>query len=113
HLRANPKEIAVNGNLWKTGALTILLLALTHAGSSARAQAPAAYPVRPVKVIVPVAAGGLQDTFARAIAQELTRSWGQSVLVESRPGANGIIAVDTVIRAAPDGYTVLMVDSSP
>jgi tripartite-type tricarboxylate transporter receptor subunit TctC len=101
----------MNGNLWKTSVQPILLLALMLAGSPALGQA--GYPAKPVRVIVPVAAGGLQDNFARAIAQELTRSWGQSVLVESRPGANGIIAVESVIKAAPDGYTILMVDSAP
>lgn len=71
------------------------------------------YPSRPVRVIVPVSAGGLQDTMARAIAHELSKLWGQNVLVESRPGANGIIATDYVAKSVPDGYTVLMNDSAP
>jgi tripartite-type tricarboxylate transporter receptor subunit TctC len=71
------------------------------------------YPSRPVRVIVPVSAGGLQDTVARAISQELAKVWGQNILVESRPGANGIIATEYVAKAAPDGYTVLMNDSAP
>ncbi|MFM9969383.1 MAG: tripartite tricarboxylate transporter substrate binding protein [Burkholderiales bacterium] len=106
------------------GALPILILALLQLSEAAMAQAPAgaaqaagtatpAYPAKPVRIIVPVAAGGLQDTFARAIAQELAKSWGQTALVESRPGANGIIAVESVAKAAPDGYTILMVDSAP
>jgi tripartite-type tricarboxylate transporter receptor subunit TctC len=100
----------MNGNLWKTAVQPVLLLSLMLASSPSLAQS---YPAKPIRVIVPVAAGGLQDNFARAIAQELTRSWNQSVLVESRPGANGVIAVESVIKAAPDGYTILMVDSAP
>ncbi|HEV8261039.1 MAG TPA: tripartite tricarboxylate transporter substrate binding protein [Burkholderiales bacterium] len=79
----------------------------------AMAAAAQPYPSRPVRVIVPVSAGGLQDTMARAISLELAKAWGQNVLVESRPGANGIIATEYVARAAPDGYTVLMNDSAP
>jgi tripartite-type tricarboxylate transporter receptor subunit TctC len=109
--------MAMHGNPWKSALQPVLFWALLHASCVSLAQAPTAsapaYPTKPVRVIVPVAAGGLQDTFARAIAQELTRTWGQSVLVESRPGANGIIAVESVTKAAPDGYTVLMVDSAP
>ena len=72
-----------------------------------------AYPAKPVRVVVPVTAGGLQDTIARAITQELAKSWNQSIVVESRPGANGIIAADFVAKSAPDGYTILMADSAP
>jgi len=64
-------------------------------------------------VIVPVSAGGLQDTMARAVASELSKAWGHNVLVESRPGANGIIATDYVAKSPPDGYTLLMNDSAP
>lgn len=105
----------MNGNSWKFCAAPMLLLALAQMSGESSAQAPGqnAYPAKPVRIVVPVSAGGLQDTFARAIAQELTKAWGQTVLVESRPGANGIIAVESVVKAAPDGYSILMVDSAP
>lgn len=68
----------------------------------------AAYPARPVKIIVPFTAGGLADSLARGIAQELNREWSQPVVVENRPGANTIIAAEATAKAPPDGYTLLM-----
>ena len=69
------------------------------------------YPAKPVRLIVPVPPGGLQDTLARAIAHELTRAWGQAMVVENRPGATGIIAAELVAKAPPDGYTLFMTDN--
>jgi len=66
-----------------------------------------AYPTRPVKVLVGFAAGGPTDVIARVIAQDMSVSLGQSVIVENRPGANAIIATEAVARSAPDGYTLL------
>ena len=66
------------------------------------------WPDRPVKMIVAYAAGGSGDIVARAIAQKLTESLGQSVFVENRPGASGNIGTDFVAKSAPDGYTLLM-----
>ena len=67
-----------------------------------------AFPTKPVRIVVAYPAGGGIDVMARQIAERLTRSWGQPVLVENRPGANTIIATDAVAKSAPDGYTVLM-----
>lgn len=67
-----------------------------------------AYPARPVKIIVPFTAGGLADTLARGIAQELGREWPQPVVVENRPGANTIIAAEATAKSPADGYTLLM-----
>ena len=64
------------------------------------------YPDRPVRIIVAFPAGGTLDTLARIIAQKLGDSWGQSVLVENRPGAGGNIGAASAARAAPDGYTL-------
>jgi tripartite-type tricarboxylate transporter receptor subunit TctC len=65
------------------------------------------YPAKPVKFVVGFAAGGPTDVIARIVAQDMTASFGQSVIVENRPGANAIIATEAVARAAPDGYTLL------
>jgi len=65
------------------------------------------YPNRVVRIVAPQPPGSGVDTYVRAIAQKLTESWGHQVIVDNRPGANGIIGVEQVIRAKPDGYTIL------
>ncbi|WP_454695145.1 Bug family tripartite tricarboxylate transporter substrate binding protein [Achromobacter aegrifaciens] len=68
--------------------------------------ARAAYPDKPVRIIVPLPAASPADVLARVLAERLQRLWGQPVVVENRPGATGMIGLDAVARAAPDGYTV-------
>src|SRR6059058_1134077 len=71
--------------------------------------APAAdYPNHAIKMIVPFAAGGGTDVLARIIAQNLNSKWGEPVVVENQPGASGTIGTRAVMKAAPDGYTLLM-----
>jgi len=67
------------------------------------------FPDRAVKLIVPLSTGSATDTLARLLAQKLSERWGQPVVVENQPGANGIIATEAVVKSAPDGYTLLMV----
>jgi tripartite-type tricarboxylate transporter receptor subunit TctC len=68
------------------------------------------YPVRPVKVVVPYAAGGLPDTMARLVGQKMGDAMGQQLVVENRGGAGGIVGTTDVAKAAPDGYTLLVAD---
>jgi tripartite-type tricarboxylate transporter receptor subunit TctC len=70
------------------------------------------YPKKSIRILCPFAPSGGVDITARAIAQQLTQSWGQSVIVDNKPGANGTIAVETAIQAPPDGYTLTMISSS-
>ena len=73
---------------------------------AAAAQTP--YPAKPVRFVVPFPAGGPLDIVARAIGQELSKSWGQPVIIDNRPGAGGNIGADLVAKAPADGYTILM-----
>src|SRR3979490_2962787 len=84
--------------------LCTLCPALVAAG--ARAQAP--YPSRTVRVLVPYAPGGLTDVVARLYSEQIRRSLGQAVVVENKPGASGIIAIEEMARSKPDGYTLLI-----
>lgn len=84
--------------------LPIALVAILFCCTSASA----AFPERTVRIIVPFAPGGVTDLAARLLAQHLTTKWGQSVVIENRPGAGGLIGVEAALRSPPDGYTILM-----
>ena len=88
----------------------IAFAAVVFAGlGQARAES---YPNRPIRLIVPFAAGGLNDVVARLVAPHLERSLGQPVIIDNRPAASGIVGTDATAKAPPDGYTLLMVASS-
>ncbi len=74
--------------------------------------AAAAYPDHPIRFVVPVAAGGGNDIVARLLAQKLTDAWGQSVVVDNRPGAATAIGAEIVAKAIPDGYTIMLTSVS-
>jgi tripartite-type tricarboxylate transporter receptor subunit TctC len=69
---------------------------------------PISYPSKPIRMVVPFTPGGTTDILARAIGQELTKAWGQPVVIENVPGAGGSIGADKVAKAPADGYTLLM-----
>jgi tripartite-type tricarboxylate transporter receptor subunit TctC len=85
----------------------LLALALLPWFSLAYAQP---YPSKPIRIIVPYAAGGTSDILARQIGPKLTEAWGQPVIVENKPGANGNVGADFVAKSPPDGYTLLLTD---
>lgn len=91
--------------------MTRLLLALVLAVAAAPSW-PQAYPVKPVRFIVPFQPAGPSDVTARLVGAHLGQMWGQQVVVENRPGASGNLGALNVARAAPDGYTVLVTTSS-
>lgn len=90
---------------WIQPSLLALLAAAAMSSGSVMAQA---WPARPISLIVPFPAGGTTDVLARAVGQELSKSLGQPVLVESKPGAGATVGADFVAKAKPDGYTLLM-----
>ncbi len=110
----------------KTGGMITVFLALGLVAGSGHAQQatstnPAAeprtgsgqgYPNKPIRLIVPFPAGGQTDVVARTVAQKMTESLGQQVVVDNRPGAAGSIGVDIALKAPADGYTMLQVSTS-
>ncbi len=91
--------------------LVLIALAAMAAGWTALLAAQQAYPSRPVRIISPFAAGGGNDMLCRTVAAKLTESFNQQVIVENRIGANGIIGTEAAARAAPDGYTIVLIPS--
>lgn len=88
------------------GAAILSVVASGLVASGARAQA---YPSKPIRIVVPTGAGGITDIVARIVGARLSERVGQPVMIDNRPGASGIIGTEVAARAAPDGYTLLMV----
>jgi tripartite-type tricarboxylate transporter receptor subunit TctC len=85
-------------------------LAIFVAACAASAAFAQTYPAKPIRIVIPYAAGGTSDILARQIGPKLTDAWGQPVIVENKPGANGNVGADFVAKSAPDGYTLLLTD---
>ncbi len=91
-------------------ALFSLIVVLASCFGDANAQTD--YPSKPIRLIVPVAAGGNQEITARAIAEEVSRNLGQQIVVEARPSSSALVGTQFVARSAPDGYTLLSVSTT-
>ena len=83
----------------------LLACCLALACAAAGAQS---YPTRTIRIVVPFGPGGPSDILARTVGQKLTEAWGQQVMIDNRPGANGVLGCELVARSAPDGYTLVM-----
>ena len=93
-------------NLGRIGAIIVVWLTLVAAPG---ALAQDSFPNHPVRIIIPYSPGSVADVFARIVAQNMAAQWNGTILIESKSGANGSIAAEEVARAAPDGYTWLLV----
>jgi tripartite-type tricarboxylate transporter receptor subunit TctC len=90
----------------------LLLCAALAFGLFAPAALAQQYPTKPVRIITPFPSGSGPDSVLRVVGEKLTKMWGQQVIVENRPGANGFIAIEAAKKAAPDGYTLVQMDDA-
>lgn len=93
--------------------MTRIMLAAVAALFVQGAWAQDNYPVKPIRIVVPYPPGGASDVTARILGQKMAESWGQQVVIDNRPGANGIVALEHVAKQPGDGYTLLMANLGP
>jgi tripartite-type tricarboxylate transporter receptor subunit TctC len=111
------QAIDLRGGIWMTAfrrmlAVPAVALAVSICGAVIPQAVAQTYPARPVKIIVPFAPGGPADIFARQLGQYLSEQLKQSFVIEDRPGAGSILGTEAVARAAPDGYTLLLMSNT-
>src|SRR5258708_6180365 len=92
----------------RTFGLLLALAAATACGAAAGTAHAQSYPNRPITLVVPFPAGGGNDALARLVAERMSKTLGQQVVVENRGGAGGTVATRQIARGAPDGYTILL-----
>src|SRR3981081_3376508 len=95
------------------GWLRMFALAVAAMFASGAAWAQSGFPLKAVHILVPYPPGGGVDILARTLGDELSRQWGQSVVVENRPGAGGVVASQALATSPPDGHTLMVVASGP
>nr|WP_265665163.1 tripartite tricarboxylate transporter substrate-binding protein [Verminephrobacter aporrectodeae] len=106
--RPLPRAARRSSSLVRAAAALALACTAALPGIAARAQGVAAWPGKPVRIVVPFAPGGSTDILARAMVPELTRAFGQPFIVDNRAGAGGSVGSEIVAKAPGDGYTLLM-----
>jgi tripartite-type tricarboxylate transporter receptor subunit TctC len=102
-----PTPDALRRRVWASATIALVALAFPLLSGAQT------YPSKPIRLIVPYTPGGAGDIFARTMAQKLTESFKQQVVVDNRPGANGAIGMEVVAKSPPDGYTIVMGNSAP
>lgn len=105
--RGAPSLLGKTAALCSVGASALLLVVSTEANAATT------YPTQPIKLVVPYAPGGANDSFARIVGEKLTVALEQPVVIENRPGAGGLVGTTAVSKAAPDGYTLLIINTLP
>src|ERR1043165_5441682 len=93
---------------WAMVRLVLLLIILLTSGAQAQE-----FPTKPIRFVVPYAAGGSGDLLARLLGDKLSKLWGQQVVVDNKPGAGGLIGTEAAARAEPDGYTIYLATDGP
>ena len=86
--------------------------ALAALAATGLAFGQAAYPSKPIRMLVPYGAGGVADLTARIVSQKMSISLGQPIIIDNRPGAGSVVAANMVAKAEPDGYTLLLIGNS-
>jgi tripartite-type tricarboxylate transporter receptor subunit TctC len=90
----------------------VLVMSLAAAAAHGAAAPAETYPTKPIRLLVPFTPGGTNDILARMIGVHLTEKWGKTVIVDNRPGADGVIATDIVSKSNPDGYTLILLSAA-
>ncbi len=97
--------------MWRLTTIAAAVVSLCCSMSAQGQGGAGSYPAKPIRIIVPLTAGGPSDTIARIMTQKLTEILGQNVIIDNRPGASGLIGIEISAKSPPDGYTLLLVSN--